>query len=500
VRNINIKRLLAVLTVLCILLVPFFAVQAAQDTTDTSKDLEYIRSIMDMIKDKHKGEVTDKQLLEGALKGMFGSMDKYTTYFSIDEANGFMDSVEGKFKGIGVTLSKIGDYVTVEQVFAQSPAEKAGIGVGDRIVSVDGRNAVGNPIESVTKYIKGKKDVKISLQIIKNGDTKPVAINLQKDDVKVNPVTYEIKDNIGYIKLDMFSKNADEFIIKALNDMDEKGVKNIVLDLRDNPGGELDQAVALAEKFIPEGLITKLQYQSKDYVNKEYYSHLKNPKYKLAVLVSGGSASASEVFAGAVKDSRAGTLIGTKTYGKAKVQVMIPLLTPEAYAKYEKQLNVKLVNGYDLYNKFNINPPMNEIIGWTKITVGEYTTPKGNMIDQKGIMPDIETADPDKVKDISLGSLTKLKKQFVFSSKDEGSDVYAAKKLLIVQGYDIDNLDTVMDEKTVAAVMKFQSGNGLYAYGDLDLTTQQLMNEKIQKILDDSDKQYKRAVEFLTGN
>jgi len=322
-------------------------------------------------------------------------------------------------------------------------------------------------------------------------------IKVTRGKIEYNPVKYSINDGIGYIKLETFNANSSSAMEKALKEMDKKRVKKIILDLRDNPGGEVDQAVAIAGMFVPKGLITKLDFKSENIQDVEYTSGLKRKKYELAVLVNSMSASASEIVAGAVQDRKAGVLVGTKTYGKAKVQRAIPLLTPEAFAKYKEMLGEDITSAYDLIYEHNIVPLFNEIIGYTKMTVGIYTTPNGRMIDSVGIEPDYYVEDPGQEGGIDISTLNKLSKTDKPSLGSEGADVYYAENILKLLGYDIDDPDSKYDEKTFEAVKQFQKDKGGYSYGVLDYTTQQWLNEELDRLFLELDKQYAKAVEVL---
>jgi len=473
-------------------------VQGAAESEATQIDVEYLKSVMDMIKEKHKGEVTDSQLIEGALKGMFNSMDQYTTYFTQEEADSFLTSVSGTYEGIGIMMQKRDDYMLVVKVFSSSPAEKAGITIGDKIATVDGKSVAGLALEEASAMIKGPSGTKVSIGIIREGKSEIINVEVERGTIKVNPVTYEIRGDIGYIKIDVFNANTGEFITQALNEMDKNNIKKIVLDLRDNPGGDVNQAVTVAGKFVPKGLITKLDFKSDSMKDREYYSKLAEKKYQLAVLVNGGSASASEIVVGAVQDTQAGTVIGTKTFGKAKVQSVVPLLTPEAYQQYQEKLGEKIVDAYELITKFRIVPKKKEIMGWTKITTGSYTTPNGRMIDGVGITPDIIVEDPPKVKDIDITSIQKLTMTWKPDLNSESIDVYNAEKILKLLGYDVDTPDLMLDEKTFNAISKFRTDNGLYPGGTLDFATQKALNSKLDEKILELDKQYLKAVEVLS--
>ncbi|HEX9062892.1 MAG TPA: S41 family peptidase, partial [Clostridia bacterium] len=376
----------------------------AAGTSDSS--MEYLKTIMDEIKQNYGGTVTDQQLLEGAVKGMYGTMDPYTTFFDRDEADSFMSQVGGKFSGIGVSLNKSGDGdLLITSVFQSSPAEKAGIMSGDRIISIDGQSISGLTIEQAVSLIKGVDGSTVNIGIMRAGSSKEQVISVKRGEIVVNPVSYSIRDGVGYIKIDSFNSNTAVNFDKALAEMDKNSITKIVLDLRNNPGGEVGQAVSVARRLVPKGLITKLNFKSPEYKNEEFYSALQSPKYKLAVLVNEMSASASEILSGAIQDTKAGTLIGTKTFGKAKVQATIPLLTPDATEKYKKLYNAEIVDASDLVRKYKVDLADEDIMGLSKITIGQYTTPNGRMIDKIGLKPDIEVENYRPVNSIDVNSI-----------------------------------------------------------------------------------------------
>lgn len=487
------RKVIAVIIMLCLML-PQLAY--AEETSASDKDLEYLRSVMDMIKSKYKGEVSDSQLIEGALKGMFDSMDDYTTYFTPKEAEDFLGEMDGSYQGIGVSISQDGDYIVVGKAFPGSPAERAGIYTGDKIVEAGGKSLIGASSEEAVTLIKGEAGTKVILGIVRSGTSGVIKLEVERAQITINPVSYEIRNGIGYIKLDMFNANTVEYMRKAVDEMDKNKVTKIVLDLRDNPGGEANMAVMTAGMFVPKGLITKLDFKDENRPDELYYSFLEEPKYKLAVLVNKMSASASEILAGAIQDTKAGVLVGTQTFGKAKVQSVFPILTPEAYKKYEEKLGKKITTGEELWD-LGINPLITEVIGWTKITTGMYTTPNGRMIDGKGLTPDVQAEDPVKVNNIDLGSIQKLAKTVKPTLNGEGPEVYNTEKILKAGGYEVDNPDSRLDEKTFKAIMKFQSDSGLFSYGTLDFATQQALNDRLDKLILENDKQYAKAVEVL---
>ncbi|OPZ85100.1 MAG: putative CtpA-like serine protease [Firmicutes bacterium ADurb.Bin419] len=355
----------------------------------------------------------------------------------------------------------------------------------------------GKSGDEAAQLIRGKAGTKVTLEIQRIGEKAPLKIDVERAEVKINPVTYNISGDIGYIKLDIFNANSNLSMKTALDEMDKSNIKKLVLDLRDNPGGEVSQVVKIAENFVPEGLITKLDFKSERVKDEEYYSKNKALKYKLVVLVNESSASASEILAGAIQDTKSGILVGTKTYGKGKVQNVYPVLSLEAFRKYEEKLGAKVVDGYDLMNNYGIKPNDDEIIGWTKITTGEYYTPNGRMIDGTGLQPDYYIENTYIQNDVDLRTIKSLSKKVKPAINDKSIDVINAEKILKFCGYSINQPDMLLDEQTSSAIRKFQKDNGLYAYGVLDFATQQALNDTLEKLILQYDKQRAKAFELL---
>lgn len=467
-------------------------------SVDTPLDSNYLKSISDFIKENYNGQPTNDLLMQGAMKGMFDSLDPYTTFYTKKEADSFFQSVGGTYSGIGISMELSGEYIMVAKVFSGSPAEKAGIIQGDKIGEVDGKNIAGISLDEAASLIMGIEGSKVKLGIIRKGQNNLLTFEITRATIKINPVTYDIRNGIGCIKLDMFNSYAGSSLTEALREMDKNKITKVILDLRGNPGGEVDQAIDVARNFIPKGLITSLDYKSQAYKDRPYYSNLESPKYRLAVLVNGSSASASEIVAGAVQDTQAGTLIGTKTFGKAKVQGVIPLLSPEASAKYQQQTGSRIVNAYELEDKFGITAADDELIGYTKITLGYYYTPKNRLIDGIGITPDIVVQDTGLFSNIDLAGIQKLSKTVKPVLNSEGSDVVNAEKILAILGYDVASPDSLLDARTFTAIKKFQRDMKLSPYGVLDFTTQSVLNSKLDEILIKYDKQYAKAIEILS--
>ncbi|HEX2946189.1 MAG TPA: S41 family peptidase [Clostridia bacterium] len=472
--------------------------EAAQPSSAALQDdttAQYLDGVLDMIDDQYWGKVSDKDLVNNTVGGMFNSLDDYTVYMTDDEKTSFMDTMSGAFGGIGVTLQASGDYILVTNVFVSSPAEKAGVLQGDKIVEANGVNLLKATTDKAASVIKGEVGTTVRLGILRDRYSKTIYKNVVRAVVKVNPVTFEIRNGIGYIRLDMFNENTEEYFKKALTEIDAKKVTKIILDLRDNPGGEVNQAVAVARNFVPRGLITKLDYKSERYDDQEYFSNLEKPKYKLAVLVNENSASASEIVSGAIQDTGAGKLVGTKTFGKAKFQSIIPMLTVDAFKKY-KDRGITAVNEYDLMVQ-GIYPSDDEIAGYVKMTLGCYYTPKGRMIDGAGLTPDVKVDDPKPVAGISLNSVQKLTCTTEPRQNAQGDDIFNAEKLLKMMGYKIAAPDNFLDSGTVSVLKEYQKKAGLKVSGVLDKKTQASLNNNLLKLNAKYDAQYSAAVNLL---
>lgn len=490
-------KIASTILVLCVLTSNISFAAEVATVAEEQADLEYLKSVMDMIKERYKDKVTDEQLVEGAINGMFDTMDQYTEFFDKKESDSFFGNVEGSYVGIGVMISSQTGNICIVEVFESSTAAKAGIIKGDIIVKVDDQSLEGKTSDDAAQLIRGKAGTKVKLGIMRPGTKDIFTIEVERAEVKVNPVTYNINEDIGYIKLDIFNANSSFNMAKALKEMEDNNISKLILDLRDNPGGEVSQVVKIAEDFVPKGLITKLDFKSEEIEDEEYYSKNKDLKYELVVLVNEGSASASEILAGAIQDTGSGILVGTNTYGKGKVQNIYPVLSPEAYRKYEQKFGNKIIDGYDLINNYGISPPEDEILGWTKMTTGEYYTPKGRMIDGTGLQPDFNIVNTYIENEVDIREIDPLEKKLKPSIDDESMDILNAEKLLKFLGYNISKPDMLFDKESAVAVYEFQKDNGFYPYGVLDFSTQQALNVKLDKLSSEYDKQMSKAIELL---
>src|SRR6056297_287808 len=305
-------------------------------------------------------EIKNKELTYNAIRGMLNSLDNHTTFFSPDEKEAFISDLEGSFGGIGIRIDKRGDYIVIVSAIEGTPAFEKGLSAGDRIVEVDGESVIGISLNGIMKRIRGKIGTKVEIGIMRKNIDEIIHYEIERQKIDIHSVSasFMISNSIGYIKLTHFNEKAFEEMKKALSRLEEKGMRGLILDLRFNPGGLLRMASNITDLFVEEGKkIVYTRGRNNEILDEEIATG--NTPYvdlPLTVLINGGSASASEIFAGAIRDLNRGTLIGRKTFGKGSVQRI-----------------------YKLQDDSSI-----------KVTIAYYYTPNGICVDEKGIKPDFE--------------------------------------------------------------------------------------------------------------
>lgn len=349
--------------------------QAEQQEYNVKEALTFLENLIKFVKLNYAYEVTEEQLVEGAIKGALSVLDGYSSYYTENEFKELNETLSGEFGGVGIHITEKDGYILVVSPIKGTPGFKAGILPEDLIVTVDDVDIKGFTTQKATSLIRGEPGTTVKLGIRRNGEDKLLYFNLTRAIIEINPVEYEIlKNNIGYIKITEFNDHALENVIKVLGEFDNNKVKKVIFDLRNNPGGGLNEVLNILRFLIPEGPLVHIR-DANDNI-RTYNSYLDAPKYKLAVLVNGGSASASEIFAGAVQDRGVGTIIGTKTFGKGTVQTVLTL-----------------VNG-----------------GGLKLTTAEYLTPNKNPVNNVGIEPDIIVENTTE-EDLQLKKAIKILKE-----------------------------------------------------------------------------------------
>lgn len=319
------------------------------------KKLEYLEAL---IQESFLGDIEEEQLAEGLYAGLVaGLKDPYSYYYTPEEYEEENTYTEGAYVGIGVTM-QIHENGGAEIVdcYAGSPGEEAGLETGDLVVAVDGTDVTEMEIGDIASMIRNSKTKKVTLTIYKKEASDSQDLTVELSDVVLPAIDYEmLEEQVGYIKILQFSGVAPKQYREAFEDLKKQGMKRLLVDLRDNPGGLLNSVCEILEEILPEGLIVYME--DKNGRREEEWCEGKHPlDMPLVVLQNGSSASASEIFAGAVKDYKIGTLVGTKTYGKGVVQSLQQL--PDGSA--------------------------------LKLTMANYYTPNGNNIHKIGVEPDVE--------------------------------------------------------------------------------------------------------------
>lgn len=363
------KRIISLFVGMVILFSVSFAESATAPVSDfNANNLELFK---ELIQELYYKEITDKELYDAAIKGMFQSLDPYSSYYNEEETEEFNTSVSGKYSGIGVKFDGYNNYMRILKVFTNSPAYMAGLRAGDYIIGINGEDVGGWSTNKAASLIKGESGTSVKLTILRENVTFDVDVN--RADIQAESCDFNIlNEDIVYIKIDEFNLSTSTEIAKYLNSMKILGYNKLILDLRGNTGGYVDQAVSVARNFVPRGVITTLKYKNsaKDI---SYLSSLKANPYKMVVLVNELSASAAEILAGALKDNGV-KLIGKTTYGKGVFQ-----------------------NVYNLKDGGSI-----------KITTGQYFTPSGVCIDKVGITPDFEVDGADEQLQKAIEEVNKL--------------------------------------------------------------------------------------------
>ncbi len=330
---------------------------STEEKLDMEAVTEKIQFLNTEIENFYLEDVDYTALEEGIYKGLLSGLgDPYSEYYTGEEYKQIMESTSGSYCGIGATLSQNQEdgSCTVVNTFDGSPAAEGGLEAGDIIYKVEDIEVTGMDLNQIVSYVKGKEGTQVRLTLVREG--KEQEVTLTRRNIEITTVTYEMKENqIGYIALSEFDEVSTKQFKAALEDLEKQGMKGLVVDLRNNPGGMLTVVVDILDMFLPEGTVV---YTEDKYGNRQNYTAGSEvvTEVPLTVLVNGYSASASEIFAGAIKDYGRGTLVGSTTYGKGIVQRIIDLQDGSAI----------------------------------KLTVAGYYTPNGNNIHGKGIEPDVE--------------------------------------------------------------------------------------------------------------
>ncbi len=362
--------------VMIILILFFASVSAggilADDEDTTYKGLSNFTRVIDLIERNYVESVDPQKLTTAAIEGMLKTLDPYSAYLTPERYKELEIGTSGEFGGVGMEVTVEDGVLTVITPLEDTPASKAGIKPGDLIIAIDGKPTQGMIADEAVKILRGPKGSAVKVTVKTKGVETPREITLTRDIIHVKSVESKLIDgNIGYVKLSQFQEKTSEELNKAIEKLESRNkgtLKGIILDLRNNPGGLLSEAVEVADEFIDQGLIVSVRGRAEDQ-STEYYASKKGnfQTYPLVVLVNKGSASASEVVAEALQDDKRAVILGTKTFGKGSVQTII-----------------RLDDGSGL-----------------KLTTAKFYAPSGRSISQVGVAPDV-VIENDKAKDTQL--------------------------------------------------------------------------------------------------
>ncbi|GAV25621.1 carboxyl-terminal processing protease [Carboxydothermus islandicus] len=323
--------------------------------------IETLLTVIALIKSQYYQPVSTEKLINGAIKGMVeGLDDPYSTYLDPEQFKHLNEQITGTFGGVGLIVTMEENHIVVVKPIPDTPAARAGIKAGDIIVKISGRDTKGMDLDTAVSLMRGPVGTRVEVGILRPGEKETRVFTLVRENITIPTVESKmIDDKIGYIVLSQFTENSPQAVRKAIGDLKKKGMKGLIFDLRDNPGGELSAAVEIADIFVPRGkTIVYVDYRNQP--DEEEKAKVPELGIPVVVLVNGGSASASEIVAGALKDWGVAVLVGEKTFGKGVVQSIFRL-------------------------------PGNAGL---KLTVARYLTPKRHDINKKGIMPDIVVKQP----------------------------------------------------------------------------------------------------------
>lgn len=335
--------------------------KAAKD--EMYSQIELFADAVSIIEKDYVEEVKPKDVIYGSLKGLLASLDPHSQFLEPEDYTEMKVETKGEFGGLGIEITIKDNLLTIISPIDDTPAFKAGIKAGDRIVRIEGVSTKNITLTDAVKKLRGKPGTSVNLTILREAEKKVFDVAITRDIIKIKSIKEAsvVADRIGYVRLSEFQENSPNDLEKALMELEAKGIDGLVLDVRNNPGGLLDVASYVSEKFIKEGLMIVYTKGRMSDQNLEFRSRgkTKHLGYPMVVLINGGSASGSEILAGALQDHKRAVILGTKSFGKGSVQTIIPLRDGSAL----------------------------------RLTTSKYYTPSGRIIHGTGIIPDITVED-----------------------------------------------------------------------------------------------------------
>ncbi len=420
-------------------------------------DLLIMEEVINLLEAEHLEEIDRNKLLHGAFEGIIKTLDDpEANYLASEEYENLMVQTRGTYGGVGIEVFIDGDYVTIISPISGTPGEAVGLVSGDRIISVDGINLVGEDLSKAVELMRGEPGTDLELEIERLGVDKTLMFEITREKIELDTVEYEmLSDRLGYIKISNFAETTAQEFETALDLLKQENMEALIIDLRNNPGGLLKAAVKIADLLIPEGPITHIE--DRERIVETHYSNQEGLDIAMAALVNGASSSASEILAGALQDTGSATIIGTQTFGKASVQTIQPLSDG----------------------------------GALRFTVAHYQTPDGRVIHEEGLEPDFKVEPPEIVKLASEPISIDLRRG------DEKEEVETLQKLLIEFGYFEEEVNGTFDQATEEALEQFQADHDLYVTGEMSEMVVRKFHEKIEALRKEDDRKMEKAIELL---
>lgn len=431
-------------------------------STGSKEGIKKIETAMKLVKENYVEGADEQKLVDGAIDGMMNALgDPFSSYMGPETAQQFSEQIEGSFTGIGAEVSMENGNVTVVSPIKGSPAEKAGIKPKDILLSVNGESFEGLSLNEAVAKIRGPKGTEAKIKVKRAGSAATLEYTIVRDDIALESIYARMEEGkVGVIEITEFSQNTADRFKQELANLEKQGMKGLVIDVRNNPGGVLDKVVDISQQFVPKGKAI-VQVEDKNKQREKQLSQGKGKDYPVAVITNKGSASASEILAGALQESADALLIGETTYGKGTVQTA-----------FEREFG----DGSLL-----------------KVTIAKWLTPDGEWIHKKGIEPDIAVAQPDYF------SVAPINKEKTFKYDMLGDDIKSAQTMLKGLGYDPGRTDGYFSKSTENALKKFQADKKLTANGVLDAKTAEALEASLVEQIRDpkNDNQMKRAIEEI---
>ncbi len=358
----------AAAVVLTLSMVPATTSALSAVDAQTYREMEHFMSVFDRVRNDYVDDVSDADLIKGAIDGMLASLDPHSSFLDARDFDNLRTQTDGNYGGLGLSVTMEDGAVKVIAPFKDTPADKAGVKAGDYITHIDGELIYGGTLDEAVEEMRGAPGTDIGLTIVRPGRDKPFDVSMKRAIIDLKPVTWEVKDDIGVISLNSFSADVGADVKAAIAGIDQSlGKKPLgyILDMRSNPGGLLDEAVAVSDVFLTRGEIVSQRGREKSDIER-YFAKSGDAAQGLPVivLIDAGSASASEIVAGALQDHHRGLVMGERSFGKGSVQTLLPLSNTSAL----------------------------------RLTTARYYTPSGKSVQEGGIEPDItvpQLSDPD---------------------------------------------------------------------------------------------------------